>query len=187
MTIEEFKMPPNSFSINHLQNNSVTLWGLKCISYDPLTPTKRERKTQAPFRHGTFSQGAGYYDDRVVPIECHLTKTHTKEELRRIIAVLSRRIRIYFWDEPDKFYVGELFEEVDVDVFPKRVNAEFTLPFVCEPFATGPAQRVPLVRGYNPISYNGTQETATLFILRARGGNVQNPVVTITEQITDAF
>jgi phage-related protein len=90
----------------------------------------------------------------------------SKAEFREIIAVLSRRIRIFLWDEPDKHYIGELFEETDVTVFPKEVNREFTLNFVCQPFAFGEQQVVHLTRGVNNVTYTGTAETPTLLVIR---------------------
>ena len=51
------------------------------------------------------------------------------------------------------YYRGELFDSVDVDVFPREVGRDFTLPFICETFAYGPCENISVKKGINEITY----------------------------------
>ena len=173
-------MPPNSFNVNSRIYNSWEMWKMKCISYDPFAAPKRSRKRQIPFTHGSHEVGnQNFFSDKTLDVECHLTELMSKAEYREVISVLSRRLRLYFWDEPEKYYEGELFDEISIDVFPKEVRREFTLSFQVRPFAFGEQNRVRLQRGVNPITYTGTAEAPTLIIIRnTNNHNLVNPVVT---------
>ena len=128
---------------------------------------KRDRRQTIPFRHGAFDQGRKFYDERILRLECRTERqTLTKAEMREVIFWLSQKSVIRLWDEQDKFYVGELMESAAVDVFAQRVMQQFTLPFVCEPFAYGRQVTQQLTRGANPIKYDGTIETPTLLVIR---------------------
>jgi len=160
-------MAPNSFIINTPTQNSVDMWGLKVISHDVFSPPKRETRKKIPFRSGSYISGYDrYYDDRTLRMECQLTRQLSKSEFREIVYVLSLRNSIFIWDEPEKYYRAELYESVDVDVFPKESGRNFTLPFICDPFAYGPQQIIPITDGNNPIEYKGTAESPTLIIIR---------------------
>ena len=50
-----------------------------------------------------------------------------------------------------------------------RGQLEFTLEFVCEPFAVGKTITQPLTNGNNPIEYKGTAETPCLIVLKNTG------------------
>lgn len=180
-------MPPNSFNINSRLHNCYEMWGMKIISYDTFSAPKRPRRKQLPFQHGTRKlSGQSYFSDKTIEVDCHLTRHLPKAELREIIAILVRPMRLFFWDEPDKYYIAELFAEVDVDVFPSEVRREFTLPFIAEPFAYGEQNRVRLHRGINYIDYTGTAEAPTLIVLRnVNNHNIVNPTVTSIERISD--
>jgi len=160
-------MEPNSFDINSPLTNSIEKWGLKVIIYDPFSPQKRNRQLQIPKRHGSTEMGRErWYDDRILELDCMLTRKLTKHDYREIVYELSHRNRLFFWDEPDKYYIAELFETVEVDVFPREVMRQFKLPFRCFPFAMG-AQRVQaLSTGINAVDYRGTAESPTIISIR---------------------
>jgi phage-related protein len=160
-------MTPNSFNVNSPAMNSYDLWGIKVINHDVFSPQKRESKQQIPFRHGSYDAGAKrYYNDRQLRLECQLTKRLGKGDFREIVYVLSQRSHLYFWDEPGKYYRGELYESVDVDVFPKQSGRNFTLPFRCDPFAYGPQINKKLYDGINEMEYGGTAEAPAFIIIR---------------------
>jgi len=162
-------------------------WGIKVIAYDPFSPQKRNRHISVPKRHGRTEMGVErYYDSREIRVDCLLTKHLTKAEFREIAYQLHYTNDIYFWDEPEKFYRCELFESVGVDVFPKEINRQFTLPFRCDiPFAMNPLQIMPLDRGYNTINYEGTAETPTIITVRNIGTTpVSHVILTRHRRIT---
>ena len=160
---------------------------MKCISHKTFSAPKRPRKKQIPFRDGSYNIGRrNYLGDRRLMVECHLTEPMTEAEFREVIYVLSKEIRLFFWDEPDKYYLAELFEEVDVDVFPKQVRREFTLPFLAAPFAIGERKTVRFQRpGIVNIDYEGTALTPTFIVLRNDTDfDVVNPTIIATERST---
>ena len=178
-------MTPNSFNINSSAQNSMDLWGLKVISHDPFSPPKRRRKTQIPFRNGAYNMGhERYYDDQTLILECQLTKQLSRADFREIVYTLSQRNALFMWNEPDKFYRAELYEQVDVNVFPREIGRNFTLPFICEPFAYGPHLSAKLSEGINDINYIGTAEAPTLIIIRNPNNfSISNITITAIQQI----
>jgi phage-related protein len=166
-------------------NNSYDRWGIKVISHDVFSPPKRDRRRQIPFRHGSYiSGGERYYDDRQLRLECQLTKRLAKADFREIIYILSQRNSIFIWDEPDKYYCGELYESVDVTVFPREYGRSFILPFICEPFAYGPLESVALHKGINEINYPGTAETPARIVIRNPNSfPISGITVTVVQQV----
>lgn len=168
-------MPNNSMNINTSvtseTSNTFLLWGIQLVRRQSLLPTKRERSRQIPFVHGTVHFGEEeYYDDRMEMCEFHLTRDVTREELREIIYILQRQNnRLYFWDEPDKYYIANLYDSAELNVLPRYKGANFVLNFKCHSFAHGPDVKVPLIDGANDIVYRGTAPSATLIIIRNPG------------------
>jgi len=157
-------------------------WGVIVNAHDVFAPPKRARKVQIPHRDGAYDYGAKNYEERILSLECLLTRETTRADFREIIYQLSQKRNITLWSEPDKYYVGELYESPDVNVWFRDKRREFTLNFICEPFAYKIVNSVPIVTGTNVIPYNGTAETPVLLILRN-----PNPVsvsnITITAMI----
>ena len=158
-------IPSDSFQFNDI--NSLEAWGIKVLAYDVFSPNKRSRNQKIPFRHGRFDYGKKYFDERIVSLRCTTEeKKLTKSEMREVVLWLSQRGRLALWDEPDKHYVGELEESVDVEVLPQEIKREFLLPFRCEPFAYGERNQKQIMSGVNRINYRGTAETPTLIVIR---------------------
>jgi len=86
--------------------------------------------------------------------------------LRTLIDWLSERGQLILWDEPDKFYTGELLEAVDLRVFPNRVKQQFEIPMRCDPFAFGPQEIQKIHTGINAMEYSGTAEAPAQIIIR---------------------
>lgn len=56
---------------------------------------------------------------------------------------------------------------------------EFSLSFICEPFALGRTVTTPIHSGVNPIAYRGTAETPCVIVLRNLSrANVQTVTIT---------
>jgi phage-related protein len=157
-------MTPDSFTFGSV--NCLDEWGIRVISWDTFGPPKRTRKRQIPFRQGQYDYGAKYYNERNLDIDCVLTKEINKSETRDIIELLRRKNTIHLWDEPDKYYIGEIYDSPQITVLPKQIARNFTLRFICEPFAYGQQRSIFLVNGVNAISYSGTAETPTLIIIK---------------------
>lgn len=157
-------MPYDSFSFGTY--NSLADWGIRVVKYDTLTPAKRPRKVQIPMRSGMYDFGAQCWEERTVRIECTLERKTSRGELREIAGALSCKSRLRLWDEPDKFYIGELYDPAEITDYFDEALREFTLTFVCEPFSYGRTVTLPIHSGENPIRYQGTAETPCVIVLR---------------------
>jgi len=75
-----------------------------------LKPPLRERKLIIPSRSGAYDFGAKYYDEISYLVECDTIKELSAEDKREISYLLSFKNRITFWDEPDKYYIGRIYQ-----------------------------------------------------------------------------
>lgn len=163
--------------------NSVTDLGIICESYDTLFPPKRERKIEIPGRNGMYDFGSKTYGERTIPVECKLIDQITKAQLREVAYKLSGKKKLRFFDEPDKFYIAELFDPTEIDNIADRLWLEFTLTFIAEPFAYTDVITKPLVSGINRITYGGTEKTPTLIQLKNENSfAVSNVTITATRR-----
>lgn len=153
-------------SFNFGQYNSVDDWGIYVIATDSFLPPKRERKISIPGRSGSYDYGAKSWDERTLRVECRLMNQITKAEFREIIYLLSNKNRLRLWNEPDKYYMAELYDSADVLDYYLESMRDFELTFVCEPFAYGSILTVPLASGRNRVSYGGTAETPAVIVLK---------------------
>ena len=159
-------LPGSSFTFRNI--NSLETYGIKVIAHDAFNAPKRRRDRTIPFRDGVFDYGRKFYDPRIVRLDCVTeTKVFTKSEMREIIDWLSEPGVLILWDEPEKFYVGELLEKTDIRIFPNRIKQQFEIPIKCPlPFARKALTVKPLQSGTNYVEYEGTHETPTEIILR---------------------
>lgn len=174
-------LPPNSFTFGTV--NSVEAWGMKVVSHDLFMPPKRARKVTIPGRSGTYDYGAKNYDERTLSIECTLERQMSRAEFRMVTGALSKKNHIILWDEPDKYYVGELYDAAEITTYPGERLREVSLSFLCEPFAYKTVNTVPLQSGQNKVRYEGTAEAPGIIELRNTNAfSVSNIVITIQKK-----
>lgn len=161
-------MTGDSFSFGQL--NSVDDWGIRVIASDTFLPPKRERKITIPGRSGSYDYGSNAWDERMLRLECTLMRQITKAEFREIVYLLSGKNRLRLWNEPDKYYVAELYDSEEVMDYYAESMREFELTFVCEPFAYGQTVTKAITSGRNAVKYGGTAETPTVITLRNTSG-----------------
>ena len=157
-------MTGDSFSFGKF--NSMDDWGIKVVAYDYLLPPKRSRKLTIPGRSGSYDFGAKNWDERSLRVSCMLTRQMSKAEFREIIYHLSQKAQLRLWNEPDKYYVAELYESAEVQDYYLEIAREFELVFTCEPFAYGASVTAPIKSGRNAINYKGTAETPCMIVLK---------------------
>lgn len=157
-------IPDDSFSFGRY--NSLTDWGIRVVKYDTLTPAKRSRKVSIPRRSGMYDFGADCWEERTVRIECVLERRISRAELRAIAGALSQKSRLRLWDEPNKYYIGEIYDPAEITDYYDEAMREFTLSFVCEPFAYGRTVTLPISSGENAVQYHGTADTPCMIVLR---------------------
>ncbi len=58
---------------------------------------------------------------------CTLTRQVTKAEFREIIYALSKKARLRLWNEPDKYYIAELYDPAEVQDYYLETGREFEL------------------------------------------------------------
>ena len=148
------------------------------IPEDVLLPGLRSRKVTIPLRHGAYDYGARYYEERAIRIECITSKVLTRADTREIAYTLSKKSEIRFWTEPEKYYIGRVYQAPTLDQL-RNVGNRFELIFICEPFAyrntlTESFQIVDHVPVYYP-NYPGTAPTPTYIVIKNTGTrNVSN-------------
>lgn len=131
---------------------------------DKLQPKLRERKLVVPRRSGAYDYGAKYYDERDVIVKCASVKLLTRSDVRRLAMALSVKGELRDWHEPDKYYVGRLYESPDIERL-AGVGKRFQLEFVCEPFAYGKQVTTTFIN-QAPMVYEGTATTPVHIVIR---------------------
>lgn len=170
-------MTGDSFSFGKF--NSMDDWGIKVVNYDVLLPKKRSRKLKIPGRSGAFDFGAKNWEERPLRIDCVLTRQMTKAEFREVAYQLSKKAQLRLWNEPDKYYIAELYDAPEVQDYYMEIAREFELMFTCEPFAYGTSVTAPIKSGRNAITYKGTAETPCMIVLKnTSASNIANITIT---------
>lgn len=172
-------MPDMSFQFG--EYNSLTDMGIICEYYDTIIPPKRSRKVQIPGRDGLYDYGSENYDERTIRCVCKLINQISKAEFRNVAYMLSEKRNLVFWDEPDKYYVAELFDPAEVQSIADRLWLEFELTFICFPFALSSAKTVSIASGNSSVRYVGTADAPCTIILRnATVSPITNPTIKFT-------
>lgn len=149
---------------------------------DDLLPALRERKVVVPGRSGAYDFGAKFYDERLLTLPSGSTRQLTRGEVREVAYALSKKGRISLWDEPDKYYIGRIYDATDLERV-LRTMRKYTLNFLCEPFAYGETVQVDFPGPVWSASYEGTQETPTRLQITNTGSTTANGIqITITEK-----
>lgn len=177
-------IPNNSFNFGG--KNSLVDWNIKIIAHDFLMPTKRPRKVVIPNRDGSYDYGAKYYDERILRIQCEWEKKPNeipRHIIREIAFGLSEKEHITLWNEPDKYYIGELYDPAEITDYPQEHFKSFELNFVCEPFAYKRLKSYPLIVGSNKIPYEGTATAPSIIQITNTGTtNIENIKIKITRR-----
>lgn len=146
---------PDSFTFAGV--DMLEVYGIRLIAYDVIQPKLRPRKKTIPGRSGAYDFGARWYDERTLRLVCDSMRGLSRQDMRELSALLSRKGNIILWDEPDKYYVGRLYNPEQLKNIAQGMY-EFTLNFICDPFAYGRRVVGPLPE---PIEYAGTAPTPT--------------------------
>ena len=134
---------------------------------DAIGPVLRERKIVIPTRDGAYDFGAKYYNERTLTVQMASTRMIERADVRELSYVLSKKARIVRWDEPDKYYVGRIYDPAAIERIAGPMK-RFRLVFVCDPFAYG-EQVTEDFTGSANLSYLGTARTPTHITIRNNG------------------
>lgn len=139
-------------------------FNIKVVKTDFILPPKRERKIAIPGRHGQYDYGAECWEERTIRLECDVVEKLSRADLREISYILGKKGKLYLWDEPDKYYIGEIYHGGEIMDFPKQNMRTFTLEFICEPFAYRESKVIEF-EGELQIDYRGTMDTPCILEL----------------------
>lgn len=137
---------------------------------DVLLPRKRPRTVTNPNRDGVYDFGAEYYENRGLKLTCTTVKTKNRIDVREIAYVLRKKSQIRIWNESDKFYIGQIYDETALNQI-RNVSSDFTLIFDCEPFAYGSKQIKSFTGSMLNPAYAGTAPTPTTIIITNTGAS----------------
>jgi phage-related protein len=188
-----FQILDKPFSFEFGAVNSQDM-GINATSYDFIAPPKRNNRIEIPRRHGTHKFAGTYYQDRILRLQCFWldkAENFTRADIREISYWLSQRSKIVLDCEPDKYYIGEIYEPSEMQIQYNRAKDDmrsiyglFELNFLCDPFAYGEQRSIKLENGVNNVDYFGTAETPTMIVIRNPNNfAVSNISVTAIQQI----
>lgn len=128
-----------SFSFNGINSES---FGLICKSVKrPLLPAVKVSSNDSKGTSGIHDRAETEYDSRQISMKIQF-KEDSFEDLRikarQIAAWLSSstRKKLIINDEPDKYYLGKIVEDTDLNFIVERLSAgSADLVFVCQPYA----------------------------------------------------
>lgn len=135
---------------------------------DVLLPRKRPRTVTNPNRDGVYDFGAEYYENRGLKLTCTTVKTKNRIDVREISYILRNKSEIRIWNEPEKYYIGQIYDETALNQI-RNVSAEFVLVFDCEPFAYGPMRTKSFSGSMLNPAYAGTARTPTVITVTNTG------------------
>ena len=143
-----------------------------------LLPRLQPRQVKIPGRHGLYDLGDHKYENRLLALDCFVQRQGLPElrQLARELAHwLSVKARLVFDDEPDKYYLGRLYEQVDFENI--LGSGFFSLVFEVEPFAHGESLTVSktvTTADKIELNYLGTAPAATTITITNTGENTIN-------------
>ena len=168
-----FKFIPlsTSFDKNHSDD-----YALICHSDNRcMLPRKKPRQVKPALRDEAVDFGDNAYDARIITVKaalCCEDMLGMRKSLREIAYWLSHKGRLIFDDEPDVYYIGQLFTPLLQNEF--ALSSEVEISFVCEPFAFGAAvtHNGTLDEGFAQsiqFEYEGTRQTPFKLIIKNTG------------------
>lgn len=130
---------------------------------DVLKPALRARKLTIAGRDGAWDFGAHAYDERQITVR--LVGRLTYAQKRELAFALSEKHQLRYWEEPDLYYIGRVYNAAAIARLPADAK-QFTVTFICEPFAYGKTTTLDLSRD---IQYAGTARTPTRIEIKNTG------------------
>ena len=125
-----------AFSFNGVESSS---FDLVCKSVKrPLLPAVKIKRVELPGSSGAYDFPDHEYETRLVTMKIQYIGTSYEElrtRARSIAAWLSTNIwaKLIINDEPDKYYLAKVTDEIDLDSLWESGSAEIT--FDCQPYA----------------------------------------------------
>lgn len=161
-------MTPDSFTYNGI--DMYQQFKIQMLVYDLFMAELRQRKVIVPGRSGAYDYGANRHEERPLRMTIAVEGEITDAQFDSLKYTLSRKGRIVLWDKPDRYFVGQLYDPVEVIDYFRHAKREFEITFLCEPYAYALEPTILLAnRPIMPIAYEGTRETPTRITIRNNG------------------
>lgn len=167
-------MTEGSFEFNGI--NSADMFGIYVRQKTLLAPNKRINKKIIPNKNGSYKYAMRSWDDVVLTLDLFCAHDIERYDFREISAWLSQHGKLYFWDEPDKYYEGEIERFPTFDEYSLLRMQEIKVDFVAFPFALGPEKVINLKSGDNIILYDGTAPMPPIITLK---NNTISPITNL--------
>ena len=143
-------------------------YGVWMTAYDVFFPPLRAHKITIPGRSGAYDYGSDDYDERTLRLTCDTRTGKTRAQMREIAYVLSKKHEIRLWQEPEKYYIGRLYDPSELEDLGQIVY-KFSLTLICEPFAYAETKEVKPSAALWNAAYAGTARTPTRIQITNRG------------------
>ena len=122
----------------------------------PLLPQMRTQEETVLGRDGVFIYENGY-NNKTIELNCSFIGADTihqrRQVLRRVASWLRKEGELVFDNEPDKYYKGKIYNQIDLALFASY--DEFTLIFNSEPFAYSRWDNQELLQNMQGIEVDG--------------------------------
>ena len=147
----------------------------------PFLPKLRPRKVELPNRSGAYDYGAKWRDEISLDIKCGSIRLPTQSQVRELVYTMSEKTKIAFWDEPDKYYIGRIYDPGRAYKVLSSMR-KFELSFICDPFAYGATIAAEFERDYSPSHIGTAPAPARLQIKNVGSTTISGIHITITRR-----
>jgi predicted phage tail component-like protein len=135
------------------------------IDYKPIfLPANDRRFVQIPGRDGSIQAGTNAKKDVILDCKVAILGNSEEDVLYRVCLAntwLAKRGKLEFWDQPGRYYIGEVVGEVSMES--QITWNTFGLQFRCEPVKYG--QEVTQVLDGSTLANRGTYKTKGVITL----------------------
>lgn len=167
-------MTEGSFEFNGI--NSADAFGIYVRQKMLLAPNKRINKKIIPNRNGSYKYSMRSWEEVTLNLDLFCATDFERDDFRQVSSWLSQPGKLYFWDEPDKYYEGEVERFPTFDEYSLLRMQEIKMDFVAFPFALGPEKTINLKSGDNTIIYSGSAPMPPIIELR---NNTASPITNL--------
>ena len=119
-------------------------------------------------------------------LTCDTRIKKTRNDIRELAYVLSFKNEIALWDEPEKRYIGRMYDPSELEDIYQTIY-KFSITFICEPFAYGDVVSDDLQSGKNAPKYEGTADAPTRITITNAGSTSISGIQIVTNVKRHAY
>lgn len=147
--------------------------GIHVRTHRQLRAAMDQNMLKIPGRDGMISQGDTTYQMGQHLVDCIVNQDSLpalRAHIRQVAAWLSKTGRLSFSDEPDKYYVGRIYDAMVLEQL--LTHGQWSIVFTVQPFAYGEQKRKSATGSPNvniPIDYQGTAKSPCRIVIQNTG------------------